>query len=201
MSVAPRRALLYRGHSGVALTFDDGPHPDYTPRYLDLLREHGVRGTFFVVGENIERHPDLVRRMVSEGHEVGNHGYGHLQARRTSFAEFRADLSRASLLLRRVARREVRLYRPPYADLPLLPLLYVLSRGFVTVMWDIDSLDYRRDARVVRDQLRRLNRWRGHVVLLHDDDGCALDVLPRLIREGKERGCAFKTVSEMIDGS
>jgi peptidoglycan/xylan/chitin deacetylase (PgdA/CDA1 family) len=201
MGLAPRRALLFRGKSGVALTFDDGPDADHTPRYLDLLRDLGVRGTFFVVGENVERHPDLVRRMAAEGHDIGNHGHRHLQARKSSFADFREDLRIASSRLREVVEREIRLYRPPYADLPLIPFLHLLSRGFVTVMWDVDSLDYQRDPRVVRDQLRRHNRWNGHVILLHDDHHSALDVLPELIREGKERRCAFRTVSEMIHGS
>ena len=200
-AAAPRRVVLFRGASGVALTFDDGPNAEHTPRYLDLLRQNDVRATFFVVGKNAERHPELVRRIVAEGHEIGNHGYRHLRASAVPLADVREDLKLASTRLRSIARARIRLYRPPYGSLPLLPFWHVLKQGLVTVMWDVDSLDYRKQVDLVREQLRERVRWHGHVILLHDDHGCALEALPELIHEGMKKGCAFKTVSELIHGA
>src|SRR5207248_7954216 len=101
-ALMPRRLLLIRGPKEdctVCLTFDDGPHPDYTPRLLDILKEHGARATFFVIGANVERHPELVRRMIADGHAIGNHTYTHGEPEKTSAWQLLQDTERNTDLL------------------------------------------------------------------------------------------------------
>ena len=126
----PRRSFMTHGPAdcgAVCLTFDDGPHPEYTPRLLDLLSRLGVRATFFLVGQEAERFPSIVRQIAEEGHVVGNHTYEHREATLISSESFLAEVLRASDYLGELSGQKVDLFRPPHGRLTIPKLLVVAS--------------------------------------------------------------------------
>lgn len=171
----------------VALTFDDGVDPVQTPRVLDVLRRHGVQSAFFLIGERAERHPELVRRMVQEGHLVGNHSYRHggcfplLGVRKME-----AELRRTDEVLSGITGQPVTLFRPPFGVTNPTVARAVKKFGYRTVGWSVRSLDTmgRSSEWVVRRIARRLKP--GAVILLHDDRPGS-DRLLELVLEQIER--------------
>lgn len=153
----------------VMLTFDDGPHPEHTPRLLDALAAAGFRATFFVVGERVQRHPDVVRQIHAAGHEVANHTYTHSEPQSTSWRRFRDELRRTNALLEDLIGAPVLLMRPPKGSLTPAKLLAAWSLGLTVVLWSCDPRDYRIT------HTAEIERWLttyaprcGDIVLLHD---------------------------------
>ena len=129
-----RRRVLY-------LTFDDGPHPEHTPVLLDLLAKHRVRATFYLIGQQVERHAEVVRRIVSEGHGLGNHSWSHPHFDRLPLAEQRREIEHTERLLARfdgLARHD---FRPPRGVMPVPMVLDCIRRGRRIAFWSYDSLD------------------------------------------------------------
>ncbi|MET8767983.1 bifunctional polysaccharide deacetylase/glycosyltransferase family 2 protein [Streptomyces sp. NPDC004658] len=182
----------------IVLTFDDGPDPAWTPKVLDVLKKHHAHAVFFVTGTMTSRHPELVRRMVAEGHEVGLHTFGHPDLSYHSTKRVDWELSQNQLALAGAAGIRSSLFRPPYSssadaiDNRSWPVMrYIGSRGYLTVVDDTDSEDWRRPGveRIIRNATP--HGGRGAVVLMHDSGGDrhqtvqALDtLLPRLQRQG-----------------
>jgi glycosyltransferase involved in cell wall biosynthesis/peptidoglycan/xylan/chitin deacetylase (PgdA/CDA1 family) len=197
--VLPRCRYLIRGPARsdtVCLTFDDGPHPDHTPRLLDLLRRHGVTATFFVVGRQAERYPDLIRRMAGEGHAVGNHSYLHAHLADMSTREALAGVHRTQELLTRLTGAAPTLYRPPRGKLDPGKLLRLWCHGLTVVLWNVDPRDYVcRSAADMAAWFQRRPLRGGDVVLFHDRLPHAAAVLPDLIEASRARGLIFAPVS------
>lgn len=154
-----------RGNGGAKrayLTFDDGPIPEVTPWVLDVLDRYGVKATFFMVGDNARRHPELVALVRARGHSVGNHSMHHLQGLKCGTATYLADIAAADELLRS------RLYRPPHG-LMWPWQLRALQRRYRVVMHDVVSRDYARDndAAGTLSNVRRYTRD-GSVIVFHD---------------------------------
>lgn len=149
----------------IALTFDDGPHPEDTPPLLDLLARHGARATFFMVGKSARRHPDLVARMADAGHALGNHTWDHLSLPSLSGRFRRAQLAWTEEAL---GGRSARLFRPPYGEQTLASRLTPLRLGLPVVCWDVIAEDWRDDSAAA--MLARIDRRlrRGSIVLFHD---------------------------------
>ncbi len=99
----------------VAFTFDDGPDDKYTPQILDILKAYGVKATFFITGQHAEAHPDIVKRMVSEGHTVGNHSYSHPLLTKLKMASFETQIMSTQSILEKLTGQAPTLFRPPYA--------------------------------------------------------------------------------------
>lgn len=160
---------LERG-TGVALTYDDGPHPEGTPAVLEALREHGVKATFFLVGEQVERYPELARNIVQEGHEPAVHGYRHRNQMRLAPQTFADDLERALATIAEVCRQPPVWYRPPYGIFTLSGLAAVRRRGLRPQLWSKWGRDWR--AGPPREIATRATRalTGGDVILLHDAD-------------------------------
>lgn len=201
-SVTPSRYLVWSGDPSakrVALTFDDGPNPEYTPGVLQILREAGARATFFVVGQNVERHPALVEAMIAAGHELGNHTYSHVDLQRAGPRVGREELARTAALLRERDRRFLGLFRPPWGRLGVAGAAYALSSGNRAVMWSLDSMDYHRDSadRIV-DAVRGASLSGGAILLFHDDNPHTLAALPAVIEDLRRRGFTFCTVGELL---
>jgi teichuronic acid biosynthesis glycosyltransferase TuaC len=195
VATLPRSMLLTQGprrRNSVCLTFDDGPDSILTPRLLDVLRDHGVRATFFVVGEKVERHPEIIRRMGAEGHCVGSHSFHHKAPASTSARQLLAEVRRTSALLAELLGHEETLFRPPHGRLTAskLSLLWMARR--TVVLWSVDPKDYLcRDAGQVRDWFSNRPLRGGDIVLFHDRIPHAIDVLPSLIEEARARGLGF----------
>ncbi|SOD86203.1 glycosyltransferase [Streptomyces sp. Ag109_G2-15] len=192
----------------IVLTFDDGPDPTWTPKVLDILKKHRAHAVFFVTGSMTSRYPDLVRRMVAEGHEVGLHTFDHPDLSYHSTQRIDWELSQNQLALAGAAGIRSSLFRPPYSssadamDDRSWPVTeYVGSRGYLTVVNDTDSEDWRRPG--VEEIIRRAtpHGGKGAVVLMHDSGGDrhqTVQALDRFLPRLQQQGYAFQTLTEAL---
>jgi peptidoglycan-N-acetylglucosamine deacetylase len=172
---AARRAFGVRTHlddrGAVALTFDDGPHPQGTPRVLELLARAKARATFFLVGEQVERRPHLAAEIVAAGHETAVHCHRHRNLMRVTPRGTQADLDRAAAVIADATGTEPRRYRPPYGILTTPALRHARRRGWETVLWRRDGRDWQPHASPESIAKRLLENARGgDILLLHDAD-------------------------------
>jgi cellulose synthase/poly-beta-1,6-N-acetylglucosamine synthase-like glycosyltransferase/spore germination protein YaaH/peptidoglycan/xylan/chitin deacetylase (PgdA/CDA1 family) len=174
--ILERRGGKPRGQ--VTLTFDDGPDPVWTPRILDVLKQHGAHGVFFLIGENAQAHTDLVRREIAEGHAIGNHSYTHPDLSRVSPLRMELELNVTERLLEWITGRQPRLFRPPYHSdeaLDEAANAQVIARastmGYLTLGQDIDPEDFSQHDPAVIAQRVLAKAKDGSVVLLHDGGG------------------------------
>lgn len=174
----------------VYLTFDDGPIPESTPFILDTLREHGVKATFFMVGENVQRYPELYHRILEEGHSVGNHTYNHMGSLRHYVATYVKNTEKANELI------HSDLFRPPHGWM-WLGAYNVLRRKYKIVMWDLVTRDYSHLLNAF-DVLRNVVLYsrNGSIITFHDSLK-SIDklhtALPRSIEWLRDQGYQFKT--------
>jgi peptidoglycan/xylan/chitin deacetylase (PgdA/CDA1 family) len=190
------------GASGVALTFDDGPHPEGTPRVLEVLAGAGATATFFLVGEQVERRPALAAEIVSAGHAVALHGHRHRNLLRVPPRALADDLRRGSAILAAATGRTPTLYRPPYGIFSPAGLAYARRRGWRPLLWSRWGRDWA--ARATPGSIARLvtrDLAAGDVLLLHDADYYSVEgswrqtvaALPRVLEEIGVRGLATVT--------
>lgn len=167
--------------TGVAWTFDDGPHAERTPRLLDLLGRAGQRAAFFVVGREARRHPQIVRRIVAEGHLLGNHSHTHAWMPGLSTRAIHAELSHCQRVVEDVAGVTPAVVRPPYGHRDVRFYRVARELGLAPVFWSVDTVDY---AGLSADAVeRRATRARaGDVVLFHDGNARARGTLPAIER-------------------
>lgn len=194
------RCRARRAGRRVALTFDDGPDPQRTPAVLDLLARQGVRATFFVVGARAEAHPELVRRMATEGHVVGNHSYTHSwRFPLRSLGRTVEELRRTGEVLHRITGRQPRLFRPPFGVTNPTIARAVRRLGLDPVGWSIRSLDTMGQSpeRVAARILRRLHP--GAVILLHDRCAGSERLVGLLVEGLRNRGLEPVTLPELFD--
>jgi peptidoglycan/xylan/chitin deacetylase (PgdA/CDA1 family) len=159
------------GASGVALTFDDGPHPRGTPAILETLRERGATATFFLAGEQVDRRPSLAAEIVAAGHRVELHCYRHRNLLRLSPREFLEDAERARASIEAACQQEIADYRPPYGIFSWANLRAVRRRGWRPVLWSRWGKDWTRRASAESIARRSSSGVEaGDVVLLHDAD-------------------------------
>jgi cellulose synthase/poly-beta-1,6-N-acetylglucosamine synthase-like glycosyltransferase/peptidoglycan/xylan/chitin deacetylase (PgdA/CDA1 family)/spore germination protein YaaH len=197
----------------VALTFDDGPDPQYTPQILDALHQAGVWATFFIIGVNGELHPDLLRREVAEGHEIGNHTFTHPDISFISQTQFELQLSATERLLAAVVGRQSLLFRPPFGTDSepettdqLRKIELASQQGYLIVGMQIDPDDWQRPGvdEIVQRIVSMAERGEGNVILLHDSGGDrsqTVQAVPLIIQVLRSRGFQFVTVSELLGRS
>lgn len=185
----------------VALTFDDGPHPIYTPRILEILEEFDVPATFFVVGQNVENYPEAFQKLLDSGCEIGNHTYSHRNVGRMSEAEICHEIEATEAAIAKVCDRRLCLLRPPEGCLGV-PLERVsVDKGYDVILWSIDTLDWAHTPsdKIVSKVLGNL--CGGDIILMHDyvsGKNTTCDALRMIISELKNRGYEFVTVTELI---
>jgi peptidoglycan-N-acetylglucosamine deacetylase len=157
--------------TAVALTFDDGPHPQGTPATLEILRAGGIRATFFLVGEQVERHPSIAAEIVAHGHAVGVHGHRHRNLLRLTPGQVRDDLLRAEAAIEGITSVRPSLYRPPYGVLCAAALMHARRRGWAPLLWSRWGRDWRAHATAttIADEATTALTG-GDVILLHDAD-------------------------------
>ncbi|GGL20663.1 hypothetical protein Sme01_74140 [Sphaerisporangium melleum] len=183
----------------VALTFDDGPF-DHTASVLDTLAAFQARATFFVVGQMVTpATAPLLRRMVSEGHQLGNHSWDHPALTSLSGDALHAQLERTQQVVRSVTGVTMRLMRPPYGATDGKVAGETGRSGLAQILWDLDTLDWRdRNSALVAQRAGAARP--GAVVLLHDIHRTTAEALPRLLADLRARGYTFVTVSELYGG-
>ncbi len=191
---------MVSGQQGVALTFDDGPSPPVTGLLLDLLKRENVRATFFLIGENAVRHPELVKRMAAEGHLVGNHTQTHANLLTLSRAAGHAELESGSRSIASVLGEPPRYFRPPFGFRYPWTLRSARNLGQEPVMWSLNPRDF-HDPGVDVIVQRVVDAVKvGSIVLLHDgpaDREQTLEAVARLIPALRERGFGFVRLDEM----
>jgi len=203
--------LYHQGAGGehqVAITFDDGPDPRWTPKILDILKAANVKAAFFLVGVNAERYPSLVRRIVDEGHEIGNHTYYHPNLALCWPEHIRLELNATQLLLETITGRATTLFRPPYAAdtgptqlSELAPLKIAEDLNYLVVLENIDPQDWAKPGADII--LRRIKQQRhdGSVILLHDaggDRSQTVEALPRILNWLHTRGDTVVPLSTLL---
>jgi peptidoglycan/xylan/chitin deacetylase (PgdA/CDA1 family) len=189
--------LRQEGAEGVALTFDDGPHPQGTPAVLETLREAGAAATFFLAGEQVAKRPALAAEIVAAGHRVELHCHRHRNLLRLSVREFLEDAERARATIEEASGQAIADYRPPYGIFSGPALRAVRRRGWRPVLWSRWGKDWRRNATPESITRRSSTGIRaGDIVLLHDADYYSARgswvrtaaALPLILKELDERG-------------
>lgn len=184
----------------IALTFDDGPSAGYTAEILDILREYDVKATFFVIGKNVEAHPDLLRRTVAEGHEIGNHTYSHPHLKTIDEARLSEEVARSATLLQEVAGIRTSLFRPPEGIITPAVTAAAEKGGYRTVLWSIDTMDWALNPASKIVQTIKREASDGDIVLFHDwvaGDSPTPSALRQIIPWLKAEGFVFVMVSEL----
>jgi peptidoglycan/xylan/chitin deacetylase (PgdA/CDA1 family) len=188
----------------IALTFDDGPDDKYTPQILDVLHKYRVPATFFVLGNRSNNHPAIIKRIVKEGHALGNHSYNHANPALLTDAQFQKQIESTQLVLKQIIGFEPRLIRTPYGALNEAQLHWVAAHGFIIVNWDIDSLDWKQlnSAQVLANILNHTHK--GAIILQHSAGGDRQDLsgtveaLPTIIEKLKMQGYELVTVPQLL---
>lgn len=179
----------------IALTFDDGPSAVWTPALLDGLKERGVKTTFFLIGENADKNPEIVKRMAEEGHLIGNHTYHHVELIKVSENEARLELADTSAVIVRITGKEPEYMRPPFGtwqrkleqDIQMLP-----------VLWTIDPLDWTTENQdeIVNKVVTEAEE--NDIILLHDCYKSSVEAGLRIVDILQEEGFVFVTVDELL---
>lgn len=188
----PRKATY------IALTFDDGPHRTLTSRLLDIFAKYESRGTFFVLGKNAARYPEILERMVAEGHALGNHTYEHERLTGQSHEERKAAVDPTQKLIEAAGYRDIRLFRPPYGALDDSVREFVRNRDYTIIWWSYSVSDYKlKDAVKVSDKVMDTSTG-GDIILLHDIHESTVDAVEIILSTLIPRGYRFVTLPELI---
>lgn len=179
----------------IALTFDDGPSTAWTPTLLDGLKERGVKATFFLIGENADKNPEIVKRMAEEGHLIGNHTYHHVELTKVSENEARLELADTSAVIVRITGKEPEYMRPPFGawqrkleqEIQMFP-----------VLWTIDPLDWTTENQdeIVNKVVTEAEE--NDIILLHDCYKSSIEAGLRIVDILQEEGFVFVTVDELL---
>ncbi len=183
----------------VALTFDDGPHPSLTPKALDILNRHGAKGTFFMLGQNAARYKSVVARAAAEGHELGVHTWSHIKMNSSSRAKVDSEISRTQKTIADASGITPRVMRPPYGATNKTLVEHMYNRyGMASIMWDVDTLDWRKPgvSKVINTAVN--NAKPGSIILVHDIHATTLAALEGIVTGLQARGFKLVTVSELM---
>ena len=194
----------------LAITFDDGPDKRNTPQILDVLKEHNVPATFFVVGQNVNREPELVKRIYKEGHDIGNHTYTHANLENAGEFRQKLELNATQKLLASNFGVQTRLFRPPYSDdhnprtnTQLAPVKTATDMGYLSVGMHVDPKDWKAGSsdEIVKKTITQVKEGRGNIILLYDgggDRGKTIAALPVIVTQLRQEGYTFVTVSDLF---
>lgn len=179
------------------LTFDDGPIPGVTEWVLDLLKEHGIKATFFCIGDNIEKHPDIFKKVVESGHTIGNHTFNHINGWKSNDTTYFENIEACRQSILKHSSNDSRLFRPPYGKISRQQAKEVKRLGYKIVMWDVLSADF--DTTITPEKCLDnviKNAANGSVIIFHDSIKAFANLeyaLPRVIEYLKENGFSFGT--------
>lgn len=194
----------------IALTFDDGPDPAYTPQVLDILKRYHVPATFFVVGNNANQNQQLLKRIFNEGNEIGNHTFTHPNISMISDGQLKAEINSTQRLMESLLGHQTLLFRPPYAEdvepeTPdqVKPLATIGEYGYYTIGMQIDPNDWRTPGvdQIVQETIDQISSGQGNIVLLHDSGGDrsqTIAALPSIIEKLQAKGYQLVTISDLM---
>ena len=194
----------------VAITFDDGPDPLYTPRCLEILNAHRVQATFFLIGRKVKMYPELVRQILAQGHDVGNHTWSHQYHWKIGPRRAMQEVRQGNEEIAQAIGKGPRYFRPAFGIMNLFSYWQARRLGQRCVLWSVEGADWEggaggRSAKAIADTITASLQG-GSIVLLHDSGGAdrapetMLDALPEIISEAKRRGLRPVAISEMLEG-
>jgi peptidoglycan/xylan/chitin deacetylase (PgdA/CDA1 family) len=183
----------------IAMTFDDGPSAVLTPRLLDILKQRNIKVTFFVLGQLVREHPEIVQRAVAEGHEIANHSWDHKALNRIPEGGLSHEVRDTSDEITKAAGRPVTLLRPPYgATNPHLNKAIEKEYGLKVILWSVDPLDWKRPGPQVVEQRILKETQPGSIILAHDIHPGTIEAMPSTLDALLAKGYRFVTVSELL---
>jgi peptidoglycan-N-acetylglucosamine deacetylase len=183
----------------IALTFDDGPNATLTPKLLDLLAARHLKATFFVVGQNAADHPDILKRAVREGHEIGNHSWSHPNLGKMSDEAVRRELQKTEDAITAAIGKRPTLMRPPYGSLTPRQKKWIHEEfGYRIIIWDVDPLDWKRPGPSVVTARILKETKAGSIVLSHDIHPPTIEAMPGTFDQLMRKGFKSVTVTELL---
>ncbi len=181
-----------RRQNTMYLTFDDGPDPRYTPALLDLLASHRVQATFFLIGRQAELYPQLVERILGEGHRIGNHTYSHPRFKELSLGQKMAEIELTDRVLAGFDGIQHHAIRPPSGAFSWALTCHLARHRRKLAYWSYDSLDYQRlPSHDLVEKMRQKPPAAGDILLMHDDSDCCIQVLATLLPDWRASGFSF----------
>ncbi|MEO8204589.1 MAG: polysaccharide deacetylase family protein [Chthoniobacterales bacterium] len=190
---------IYTTEPVIAITFDDGPAAKLTPQLLDLLKEHNIKATFFVLGQMVEQNPDILRRAAAEGHEIASHTWDHKALNRISAEAVASELSRTTQIITEVTGKKPTLMRPPYgATNPALNKRIYEEFGQKVILWSVDPFDWKNPGSAVITSRILSQTQPGGIILSHDIHAGTIKAMPDTLDQLKAKGYRFVTVSELL---
>ena len=190
-----QKTIENTGTKKIAITFDDGPHPQYTKQLLDGLKERGVKATFFVTGEHAELHPDIIERMNEEGHLIGNHTYSHIQLNSGNREEFKNQLIKTNEIISEITGNEVLYVRPPYGS---WDKKFETELNMFPVLWTVDPKDWCSDNVTCITEKVVSKADENDIILLHDYFETSVTAALKIVDELQAKGYEFVTVEEIL---
>lgn len=184
--------------NGIYLTFDDGPIPDVTEWVLDILKEETIKATFFCIGDNIRKHPHIFKRILDEGHTVGNHTFNHLNGWKTNNTKYFDNIELFENEHLKNTKTKSKLFRPPYGKIKPSQANILRKKGYKIIMWDIISYDFNEKIKkeeCLENIIKKCTS--GSIIVFHDSLKAEKNlkfVLPRVIQILKKKGYAFKPI-------
>ncbi len=185
----------------IALTFDDGPHPQFTPQLLAVLKKENVTATFFVIGKMVELYPNLIKAEDAAGHVVGNHTFSHVTLTHIPAEDVEVEYRSCSDLVQSIIGKRPKFCRPPGGDYDDEVLQAATNVGLTTTLWTDDPGDYTSPG-IMTIETRTLKNLRGGaIILLHDGIQETIDILPKLIQIARAKGLNFVGVDKLKPSS
>lgn len=200
------KEVIWRGPTDkkvVAITFDDGPHPRFTPEILDLLDQYQAKATFFVIGKHVKLYPEIVKREIDSGHEIGNHTFSHINIRASSSERIWKEFQDTQEVIYKATGKKARLFRPPYGIYNNMIKNIASQAGCNVVLWSThqDARDWSNPGvdKIVNTVLTKTRN--GDIILLHDyveGESQTVEALKTILPQLKEKGFVFVTISELL---
>jgi peptidoglycan/xylan/chitin deacetylase (PgdA/CDA1 family) len=186
--------------NNIAITFDDGPHPEFTPKVLRLLEKHQVKATFFLIGNQVEKHPEIVSKIINQGHTIGNHTYSHTN----NFGflkteEVISDLKKSTDLIADLFQKKLNLFRPAFGVTNPRIAKAVKELNLEVIGWSVRSLDTTKDSKEIILNRITKNIKKGDVVLLHDTSQKTLEVLEQLLQFMETKKLKSVTIDQLFN--
>lgn len=187
----------------IALTFDDGPDEIYTPQILDILKAHNAKATFFLIGSKVKQHPELVNRIISEGHTIGNHTWTHPDLRKVTSEQLLSEIKQTEDAIRDVSGLTTAIMRPPYGAANDSVVEELRELNYKVIDWNVDSVDWRQETTADQILINTLtNVTEDTIVLMHDSPGnrsATVKALPELIHTLNANEYTFVAADEMLN--
>src|SRR6516164_9418000 len=183
----------------IAMTFDDGPSAENTPRLLEMLKQRNIKATFFLIGQNAASNPEIVRRILAEGHEIGNHSWTHPQLSKLSDDRVTTEITKTQEAIKSASGFTPTLLRPPYGAITPRQREWIENQfGLSVILWSVDPFDWKRPGASVITQRILTEARPGAIILSHDIHKQTVDAMPATLDGLMRKGFKFLTVSQLI---